>query len=130
MGTRRDSRSSRSVGRQSGLLLRRTLLNKAHSSSISTIQSKVLDFKILNEAMNTPQGEVKPMETTSQSNQDSKELTRLFHQTKKTLPVLSYKDMSDESVNPVLNTLIGYEPAHESPHVFYQRCEGCNSQLD
>ena len=44
-----------------------------------------------------------------------KELTRLFNQTKKTLPILSYKEMSDESVKPVLSTVAGYEPNHESP---------------
>ena len=55
------------------------------------------------------------MATTSQSNEEAQELKRLFHQTKKTFPILSYKDMADESVKPVLNTLAGYEPYHESP---------------
>ena len=54
------------------------------------------------------------MATTSQPNQESQELTRLFYQTKKTLPILRYKDMTDESVKPVLNTFAGYEPNHES----------------
>ena len=31
------------------------------------------------------------------------------------LPILSYKGMTDESVNPVLNTFAGYEPNHENP---------------
>ena len=65
--------------------------------------------------MNVPQGEVVPMATASQPNQESQELTRLFHQTKKTLHILSYRDMSDESVKPVLNAIVGYEPNHESP---------------
>ena len=42
-------------------------------------------------------------------------MTRLFHQTKKRLPILNYKDMTDESVIPVLNTLAGYEPNHKNP---------------
>ena len=41
-------------------------------------------------------------------------MRRLFHPTKKTLPILSYKDMNDESVKPVLNTFAGYEPNHEN----------------
>ena len=65
--------------------------------------------------MNPPQGEVGQMATTSESNEEARELTRLFYQTKKTLPVLSYKDMTDESVKPVLNTFTWYEPYHESP---------------
>ena len=65
--------------------------------------------------MNPPQGEVVPMATTSQPNQESQELTRFVHQTKKTLPMLSYKDMTDESVKPVLNRFAGYEHNHESP---------------
>ena len=55
------------------------------------------------------------MATTSQSNQETQELTRLIHQKKKTLPILCYKDMRDESVKPVLNTFTGYKPNHESP---------------
>ena len=75
----------------------------------------MLELKILSETMNPPQGKVVPMATTSQPNQESQELTRLFHKTKKTLPILSYKDMTDESVKPVLRTFDGYEPNHESP---------------
>ena len=55
------------------------------------------------------------MSTTSQPNVGSQELSRLFYQTKKTLPILNYKDMADESVKHVLNTFVGYEPNHESP---------------
>ena len=65
--------------------------------------------------MNPPQGEVVPMATTSQPSQESQELTRLFHQTKKALTILSYKDITDESVKLVLNTFAGYVPNHESP---------------
>ena len=54
------------------------------------------------------------MATTSQLNEEAQELTRLFHQTKQTLPILSYKDMTDESVKSVLNMLAAYEPNHES----------------
>ena len=50
------------------------------------------------------------MATTSQPNQESQELKRSFHQTKNTPPILSYKDIADEGVKPVLNTLAGYEP--------------------
>ena len=31
------------------------------------------------------------------------------------LPILSYKEMNDENVKPMLNTIVGYEPNHESP---------------
>ena len=55
------------------------------------------------------------MASMSQPDQESQKLTRLFHQTKKTLPILSYTDMTDESVKPVLNTFVGNEPYHESP---------------
>ena len=65
--------------------------------------------------MNPPQGEVVSMATTSQPNQGSQELTRLFHQINKMLPILNYKDMTDESFKHVLNTLAGYEPNHEIP---------------
>ena len=54
------------------------------------------------------------MATTSQPNQDTLELIRLFQQTKKMLPILSYNDMTNESVKPVLITLAGYELNHES----------------
>ena len=65
--------------------------------------------------MNLPQREDVPIATTSQPNQESQDLARLFHQTNKTLPILSYKNMTDESVKPVLNTFAGYEPNHEIP---------------
>ena len=65
--------------------------------------------------MSPSQGDAVQMATMSQPNEEAKELTRLFHQTKKTFPILSYKDMTDESVKPLLNTFAGYEPDHESP---------------
>ena len=55
------------------------------------------------------------MATTSQPNQESRELTRLFHQIKNTLTILSYKDMTDESVKPELDKFTGYEANLESP---------------
>ena len=54
------------------------------------------------------------MATTSQTTQESQELTRLFNQTKKTLPILTNRDMTDENVQPVLKTFAGYESNHES----------------
>ena len=54
------------------------------------------------------------MATTSQPNEEAQELARSFHRKQKTLPKLSYKDMTDESVKPVLNTFSRYEPNHES----------------
>ena len=39
----------------------------------------------------------------------------MFHKTKKTPPILSYNDLADESVNPVLSKFAGYEPNHEIP---------------
>ena len=67
--------------------------------------------------MNLLQGTFVPMATTSQPNQETQELARLFDQTKKTLPILSEKDTTAESVKPVLNTLTGYELNHENPQL-------------
>ena len=39
----------------------------------------------------------------------------MFNENKKTLPILSYNELTDESVNPVLSTFPGYETSHESP---------------
>ena len=64
--------------------------------------------------MNPPQGEIVPIAITSQSNEETQELTRLFHRTKKTLPILSYNDLTDEIVKLVLNTFAGYELKYES----------------
>ena len=58
--------------------------------------------------MNPPQGKDIPMTTTSQPNQATQELTKMFHQKEKTLPILSDKDMTDESVKLVLRTFPGY----------------------
>ena len=41
-------------------------------------------------------------------------MTRLFHQTKRTLLILSYKDLADESVKPLLISFARYEPNHET----------------
>ena len=65
--------------------------------------------------MNHPQGEVLPIPTTSQTNQETQELIRLFYQTKKKLPILIYKEMNDESVKPVLNMFAEIKTNHESP---------------
>ena len=61
------------------------------------------------------QGDIAPMATTSQLNEKIQELIRLFTLTKKTLPILSYKNLNDESIKPVLNTFAGWEPNNESP---------------
>ena len=55
------------------------------------------------------------MATISQSSEETQELIRLFHQTKKTLHILSYNDLTDENVNHVLNTFAEYELNHENP---------------
>ena len=55
------------------------------------------------------------MATINQPNRETQKYTRLFHHTKKTLLILSYKNMTDESVKLMLNTFAGYEPNHESP---------------
>ena len=65
--------------------------------------------------MNPPQGEVVLMATTSQPNQETQDLIRLFHQIKKTLPILRYNYLPDKSIKPVLNAFAGYEPNHENP---------------
>ena len=65
--------------------------------------------------MSPPPGEVTLMETTSRPNDETQELIRLLHQTKKKLPILSYDDLADGSIKLVLDTLVAYEPNHESP---------------
>ena len=60
------------------------------------------------------QGEVVPMPTTSQPNNETQELIWFFRQTKKELPILRFEDMADESIKPVLKKFIGYEPNHKS----------------
>ena len=67
--------------------------------------------------MNRPQGDVIPMANKSQPNKETQEFIRLFHMKKKTLSILSYNDLTDESVRPVLDTFAGYEPNHESPRL-------------
>ena len=53
------------------------------------------------------------MATTGHRDQETQELTRLLHQTNQTLSILTYKNMVDERVKHVLNTLSRYEPNHE-----------------
>ena len=65
--------------------------------------------------MSPLQCEVVPMATTSQPNEETQKITRLFHQTKKTLSLLTYNELSDESVEHVLKTFAEYEPNHDRP---------------
>ena len=39
----------------------------------------------------------------------------MFHQTKKTLIILSYNDLNDESFKSVIDTLARYKRNHEGP---------------
>ena len=79
--------------------------------------------------MNPPQGEVVPMTNTSQPNEETQELTRLFYQIKERLPILCYKDMTDESVKPVLNTFAEYVPNHESTSFSMNDAKGATANL-
>ena len=79
--------------------------------------------------MNPPQGEVIRMATTSQPSQETQEMTRLFHKTKKTLPILSYNDMTDENVKFILNTFTGYEPHHDSPAFSFNYAKDVTANL-
>ena len=54
------------------------------------------------------------METTSQTNGETQGIIRLLHQTEKTLPMLNYNNLTDESVKSVLKTFAGYELNHKS----------------
>ena len=54
--------------------------------------------------MNSPQGEVAPMATTSQPKKETLELIKLFHQTRKMLPIQIYYEQADESVKLVLDS--------------------------
>ena len=65
--------------------------------------------------MTPVQGEVVPMATKSELNEENLELTRLFHQIKKTLSILTFNELTDEGLKPVLYTFAGYVPNHESP---------------
>ena len=69
------------------------------------------------------------MATTSQPNQESRELTRLFHQTKKTHHNLMDMDMTGGRVKLVLNTIAGYEPNHESPPFSINRAKNVTANL-
>ena len=59
---------------------------------------------IFNEEMDLSLGEVLPRATKSQPNQESQELTALFHHTKETLLILNYEDMIEGGVEHVLST--------------------------
>ena len=37
----------------------------------------------------------------------------MYHQTSKTVPILGYNELTDESVRPELNACAGYELSHE-----------------
>ena len=63
--------------------------------------------------MNPPQSELILMGKISQPNEETQELVRLFHETKKTLPILSHTDLTEKSVNPVSNAFLRYETNHE-----------------
>ena len=53
------------------------------------------------------------MATTSQPNEETQELIRLLYQTKNTLTILSYNDLTDENVKHVISSFSRYEPNHE-----------------
>ena len=55
------------------------------------------------------------MEATNKPKEETLELIRLFHQAKKTLPIMSCNYLTDESVKLVLNIFVRYEPNYESP---------------
>ena len=93
----------------------RTLLDRALLSLIGNPPPpQLLELKIINETINPVQGEVVRIRTRSQPNEEAQDLTKLSHQTKKTFLMLSYKDMTDEIVEPMLSTLLAYEPNHET----------------
>ena len=46
--------------------------------------------------MNTPQGEIVPFVTTSQANEATQKIIRQFHQSLKTILILSYNDLTDD----------------------------------
>ena len=64
--------------------------------------------------MNHSQGYLVSMATMSHPNEDAKELSRLIYLSNKTLPMVSQKDLIDESAKHVLNTIAEYESSHES----------------
>ena len=55
------------------------------------------------------------MTTTNQINEETQELIRSFHLTKKTLPILIHNELTAESGKPVLNTFARYASNHETP---------------
>ena len=66
---------------------------------------------------------------TNHPKEETQESIRLFHLIKKTLPILSYNDSTDESVKPVLNTFAEYEPGHESPPLSINNAKNVRSSL-
>ena len=53
----------------------------------------------------------------------------MFHQTKKTLSILSYNDLADECFQLVVNTFSGYELNHESPPFSINNAKDVTSSL-
>ena len=53
------------------------------------------------------------MAITGQPNEETQELIKLFHQNKRTLLILSYNELTDEGVIPVLNIFATCESSHE-----------------
>ena len=56
------------------------------------------------------------MATTSMLNEETQELERLFHQTKKTHLILIYNDLADESVKLMLNIFPDMKRAVKALH--------------
>ena len=61
------------------------------------------------ETMSHSKSEIIMMVTTSQQNEKTQELTKLFHQTKKTIRILRYNGLLDVSVKNVLKTFAEFE---------------------
>ena len=62
------------------------------------------------------QSEVLPIAGAIQPNKETQELMRLFYQSKKTAPVLSYKDLTDENIKLVLTTFAGMKQITKPLH--------------
>ena len=69
------------------------------------------------------------MANTGQSNEEAQKFTALFTQIRKTLPIINYRYMIDESVKPLLNTFGGYEHNHQSPSFSINLAKDCKASL-
>ena len=79
--------------------------------------------------MNPTHSEIVPMAITNEPIEETHELIRVFHQTKKTLPILRNIYLTFKNVKPVLNAIAGYELSHKRPQLSINDAESITDNL-